>query len=155
MPKFQPSAAVLDIDDQPMKDGKINDVGARARINAIRVRLASASEKEQPAIQEELRLAIEDAQPIMTVGGAIIAVLTNPLPDLDDKSGQRQEAISGEEKTDLMMMAIAIKRTPDGATVQFNEKDTKTIKARVARGYPSPIVVGRIYEAITPDEKGA
>lgn len=149
MPKFNPATIILDIDENPVKDGQIADSAARARINALRVKLAKASEAEQPDLQEEIRLAIEEAQTPLTVGRAMLSVLTNPLPDPEDKTGKRQEDLSGEEKTDLMMLAIKIKQAMnDGESVSLSEKDMKTVKSRVSRGYPSPQVVGRVFSAI-------
>lgn len=149
MPSFNPSTVLLDIDDEPMKDGKINDPVARGRINAIRVRLADADEKHQPAIQEELRIAVEEAQPTLTVGSAMVGVLINPLPDADDRTRQKEETLSGEEKADLTEMAIKIKRAMrENASVTFGNKDIDIIKKRVARGYSSPLVVGRVFAAI-------
>ena len=156
MPTFNPSTVILTIDDEPMKGGNIIDPDIRANIKSIRVRLAAATENQQAAIQEELRLAIEDAQPVMTIGSTIITTLVNALPDPDDKTRSREETISGEEKDDLSEMAIRIKKAMKEsvtAIVKFNQKEIDIIKKRVNRGYANPLIVGRIFAEIKPDPK--
>jgi hypothetical protein len=155
MPSFNPNTIILDLDDEPFKDGQIKSADARAQVNAIRAKLLAVEESEKPFIQEELHLAIKSAQPSLTVGSAIVHALTMPLPDQDDKSGQRVESLDGEEKTDLLMMAIRIKKAMSNgehAMVTFSEKEMTLIKKRVSRAYPSPLIVGRVYESIVQGE---
>lgn len=139
MPSFNPSAQILDMTDKPLRTGVIVDPVTRGAIAKRQGEIAKLPEEQRPEAQLALSIQAEEAQTVLTVGGAIISALTNPGKD-DDLTATR--------KLDFFEWAIKVKKCPAGEIVEFSNEDLNTIKERVSRAYPAPLVVGQVMLAL-------
>lgn len=141
MPKFDPRVVIEDMQGRAVRTGVVDDPVDRGRLAKLRADLAGAPPEAKPALEEALMSASTEAQAKLTVGGAVVASLTTGLPG--------DEQLPGVKKLDFYEWAIKIKLAEN--VVEFDHATVEAIKERVARCYPSPMVVGQVFKAITSD----
>ena len=146
MPSFVPSTPILDMQGKPLKTGAIVDAATRTAFATERAKImALPDDMEKPTMVADFEARFEGALPVLTVGETIITSLTTALKD--------DEGLSAATKLDLYEWAIKVKAAMAGnEPVQFSNTEMGTIKARVNKVYPSPLVVGQVLKAIAGPE---
>ncbi len=140
LPKFDPTTILLDMDDKPIRTGTLSgaDRGALAKLHG---EMLAAKPEQRPELENSLALRTEELQEVLTTGKAIITALTTGL--------QGDDSLAGDVKLDNYELAIRVKRSE--GPVGLSNAEVERIKARVARTYPSAVVVGQVFAAIKSD----
>ncbi len=159
MPKFNPSIVVTNLKGVAQQAGEITDGALRSILTEKRAEILRRSHKNAtqdeaasvPQLEEEAIAWVRDNTPKLTLGDAVVGALTAALRKSFNDPNSLEDR-SESDKLKHMRWAMKVMDAQEKGVdqlVEFDDDDViKTIRDRVSRAYPDPIVIYRLDEAI-------
>lgn len=147
MTRINPSRAIVDIDGDPIRTGEVKSAATRMELARMKDEAAGAPPGGQAALFERYQEALRNAQPVLTLGGAIVNSLMMNLEG-DDK-------ISATTKLERHDLCLEIYRAEKaGEMVELSAEQAVVIKERAAKFYNTG-VVGQLVRAVEGKDQPA
>lgn len=156
MPKFNPAAVILDINDKPIRFGE-PDTEAVVKARALEIKIAKATDEKNNEqvvrFRHELAILEEISVPAATLGSVAMKALLMSLPKGDDP--REAEILNEAVRLDHVEWAMKIRRAEmRGEMVEFDNATWTKVWARITKAFRSAELIWRFKQEVTAKEPG-